>query len=88
MWLRSKEKYMQCTLEHHLYIGRICIPPKCSSLEQNSDAPPACDALQQDLADLLALNGLAIMAGDFNARTGSAGGTCQDDFRDVFDASI
>ena len=87
MGLRSKEKYMQRTGEHHLYLGLIYIPPKGSSFKQNSNAPPAYDILQQDLADLLANHGLAIMAGDFNARTGPAGGVRQHDFSDVLDAS-
>ena len=73
MWLKSEEKYMQRNGEHHSYFGLIYIPPKGSSFEQNSNAPPAYGILQQDLADLLAHDGLAIMAGDFNARTGSAG---------------
>ncbi len=37
---------------------------------------------------MLASNGLALVAGDFNARTGSASGTCMDDFNDVLDVSL
>ena len=36
MWLRSKEKYMQRTGEHHLYLGLIYIPPKGSSFNRTA----------------------------------------------------
>ena len=49
---------MQHTGEHHLYLGLVYISPKGSSFEQISNAPPAYDILQQDLADLLAKDGL------------------------------
>ena len=88
MWLRSKEKFTQRTGEHHLFIGLIYIPPRGSSSEQQSDAPPAFDVLQQDVADALAQNGLIVLAGDFNARTGSAAGTCAADFSGILDSSI
>ena len=87
MWLRSKDEFMHQTGMHHLYIGLAYIPPKGSAFELNSNASPAYDILQQDVADLLARDGLAILAGDFNARTGSAAGGCQDDFSDMLDAS-
>ena len=41
--------------------------------------------LQQDLADVLADNSLAVVAGDFNA---SAPGTCMEDFSDLLDTSL
>ncbi len=88
MWLRSKEKFMRRTGEHHLFIGLIYIPPRGSSSEQQSNAPPAFDVLQQDVADALAQNGLIVLAGDFNARTGSAAGTCTADFSGILDSSI
>ncbi len=44
--------------------------------------------LQQELADVLADNGLALVAGDLNARTGSASGTCMEDFSDLLDTSL
>ena len=78
---------MQRTGENHLYLGLVYIPPKGSSFDENSNAPPAYDILQQDLTDLLAQDGLAIMAGDFNARIGSAADVRQHDFSDVLDAS-
>ena len=88
MWLRIQEKYMQRTREQQLYLCLIHTPAKGLSFEQSSNAPPAYDILQQDLADLHAPDVLAIMAGDFNASTGLATGTCQDDFSDVLDASV
>ncbi len=46
------------------------------------------EVLQQDLADVLADNGLALVVGDFNARTGSASGTCLEDFSDLWGTSL
>ncbi len=43
------------------------------------------EMLQQDLADVLADNSLAVVAGDFNA---SAPGTCMEDFSDLLDTSL
>ena len=44
--------------------------------------------LQQDLADVLADNDLACVAGDFNACTGSTSNTCMVDFSDLLDTSL
>ncbi len=44
--------------------------------------------LQQDLADVLAGSGLALVADVLNARTGSASGTCMEDFGDRFITSL
>ncbi len=43
--------------------------------------------LQQDLPDVLADNGLALVAGRFNACTGSTSGTCMEEFSDLLDTS-
>ena len=67
MWLRSWEKHMQRTARHYLNIGLICIPPKGSFLDQKEEQCTAYEILQQDVADLLAHDGLAIIAGNVNA---------------------
>ena len=91
LWLRSREKFTRRTGDHHLYIGLVYIPPKgrtTSTYEQLSNSLPAYDLLQKDIAEVYAENGLAIIAGDFNARTGSATDVCQEDFSDILDASL
>ena len=87
MWLRSKEKYLQSDKEHYLFIGLVYIPPKGSSSESIMDLP-AYNVLQQDITDVVAHDGMAIIGGDFNARTASAAGACQEDFSDILDASL
>ncbi len=79
---------MRRTGEHHLFIGLIYIPPRGSSSEQRSNSPPPFDVLQQVVADALAQNGFIVLAGDFNARTGSAAGTRTADFSGILDSSI
>lgn len=88
LWLKSKDKFMQETGEHHLYVAIVYIPPKGSTFESQSDAPPAYDILRQDVTEIAASSGLAIVAGDFNARTASAPGVCHEDFTDVLDSSL
>ena len=59
---------MPCTGGHHFNFVLIHIPYiKASLFDRNSIEPPAHDILQQDLAYVLAHDGLAIMAGKFNA---------------------
>ena len=88
LWLRSKDKFEQSGKEHNLFIGLVYIPPKGSSSESRAGDLPAYDVLQQDIADVIAHDGMAIIAGDFNARTASAAGTCQDDYSDILDPSL
>lgn len=88
LWLRSKEKYLQNEEEHHLFIGLVYIPPKGSSSEHRSADLHAYDVLQQDITDMIAHDGMAIIAGDFNARTASAAGFCQEDYTDILDTSL
>ena len=87
LWLRSKEKYLQSDKEHYLFIGLVYIPPKGSSSESITDLP-AYDVLQQDITDVIAHDGMAIIGGDFNARTAFAAGACQEYFSDILDASL
>ncbi len=87
LWLRSKEKFTWVSGDFHLHIGLVCIPPRGSSLEKQTTVS-SYEMLQQDLADDLAGNRLALVAGDINARTGSASGACMEDFSDLLDTSL
>ena len=49
---------------------------------------PALEVLQQEIADVVAEDGVAIIAGNFNARTGCASSTCQEDSADILDVSL
>ena len=61
---------MQRTGEHHLYLGLVYIPPKGSVFQKQCDSLPAYDILQRDIVDVCANEGLILLAGEFNARTG------------------
>ena len=74
LWLRSKEKYALHDGDRHLHIGLVYIAPKGSAPGRLPTAAVPYELLQQDLTDVLASNGVALVAGDFNGRTGSASG--------------
>ncbi len=79
---------MRQTGKYHFFTGLIYIPPRDSTSEQHSNAPPASNVPQQDGVDALAEYGLIVLVSYFNAWTGSAAGTCTEDFSDILDSSI
>ncbi len=87
LWLRSKEKLTWVSGAFHLHIGLVYVPPHGSSSEEQSTVE-LYEVPQQDLAGVLADNGVALVAGDVNARAGSASGTCMADFSDLCDTSL
>ena len=62
LWLRSKERFAHSSGDYHLHIAIVYIPPKGSSQETLATAESPYELLQQDLADVLASNGLALLA--------------------------
>ena len=60
---------------HHLSIGLVYNAPHGSTFEIHSGALPTLDLLQQNIADIDIEDGLLLVAGDFNARTGEAADT-------------
>ncbi len=57
LWLRSKEKFTWVSGDFHLHIGLVYIPPRGASSEKQNTVS-SYEVLQQDLADVLAGNGL------------------------------
>ena len=55
---------------HHLSIGLVYNAPHGSTFEIHSGALPTLDLLQQNIADIATEDGLMLIAGDDNARTG------------------
>ena len=73
---------------HHLYIGLVYNAPHGLTSEIHSGALPTLDLLQQNIADIATADGLMLIAGDFNARTGEATDTLSSDkLSDVFDSA-
>ncbi len=63
-------------------------PPEVTHLLKHKILCYTTDLLQQDLADVLADKGLALVDGDFNACTRFASGTCMKDFSDAKDRQM
>ena len=57
---------------HHIYVGLVYNAPQRSTFEILSKSAPTLDLLQQNIADISTEDGLMVIAGDFNARTGDA----------------
>ncbi len=74
---------MQISGDYHFHICRVYVSPSGSSSEKESIVS-SYEMLQQDLADILAHNGLALVVGDFNPGTGSTSSTCLEEFRDIW----
>lgn len=60
---RNKEKFARGTGEHHLHIGFVYIPTKGSSFECLDNGVSSSEGPQQDIADVLASIGVALLAG-------------------------
>ena len=74
---------------HHLHVGLVYLPPKGSTFEQHCDTQPILEQLQQDVAEVTAHNGLVLLTGDFNARTGEAAETLDADIAgDLLDNTL
>ena len=89
LWLKSKQTYMQHSVEGHLYIGLAYIAPKGSTFERCHDGLSPFDILQHDIAEASASGGFILLAGDLNAHTGCASEAHgEQDFSDILDASL
>ena len=86
LWIKSKQKVMRSNSLHHLFIGLVYNAPHGSTFEIHSGTLPTLDLLQQNIADIATEDGLMLIAGNFNARTGEAADTLSsDELSDVFD---
>ena len=86
--MKSKQKVMHSNDLHHLFIGLVFNAPHASTFEIHSGALPTLDLLQQKIADIATEDGLMLIAGGFNARTGEAADTLSsDELSDVFDSA-
>ena len=66
---------------HHIYVGLV--------YNAQSKSVPMLDMLQQNIADISTEDGLMVIAGDFNARTGDAQDSLSsEDLSDLLDPSI
>ncbi len=70
-----------------LHIGLVYVPPHGSSSEKQNTVS-SYEVLQQGLAHVLADNGVALVAGDFNARTRFTSGTCMEVFSNLLNTSL
>ena len=74
---------------HHLFIGLVYNAPHGSTFEIHSGSLPTLDLLQQIIADIATEDGLMLIAGEFNARTGEAADTLSsDELSDVLDSTL
>ena len=88
LWIKSKQKVTHSNGLHHLFIGLVYNAPHGLTFEIHSGALPTLDLLQRSIADIATEDGLMLIAGDFNARTGEAADTLSsDELSDVFDSA-
>ena len=88
LWIQSKQTVMHSNGLHHLFIGLVYNAPHGSTFGIHSGALPTLDLLQQNIADIATEDGLMLIAGDSNARTGEAADMLSSDkLSDVFDTA-
>ena len=86
--IKTKQKALYNTGMHHLHIGLVCNAPQRSAFELHSKSVPTLDLLQQNIAGISTDDGLMVIAGDFNARTGDAQDSLScEDLSDLLDSS-
>ena len=87
--MRSKEKFALHDGIYHSdiqHIGLVYISPQRSA---SGRLPTAASPYREaDLTDVLASDCVALVAGDFNARTGSASGIAVKDYSGILDISL
>ena len=89
IWLRSKHRLVQCSGDHHLFIGLVYQPPRSSTFQQHSDSVPILEQFQHDVAEIAAYDELVMLARDFNARTHKATDTLSPDIAaDLLDNAL